>query len=131
MREIFFRGKSIINGEWHYGYYIRRFDDCIIHSGILPNDYEIVKPETIGQYKGLTDKNGKKIFEGDIVRTKYGRICKIVQVSLNTYCGWNLIPIGEYDCKAPDKWDLWNCNNLVVIGNVWDNLELMRGNTHG
>lgn len=33
MKEISFRGKSIINGEWHYGYYIRRFDDCIIHSG--------------------------------------------------------------------------------------------------
>lgn len=128
MRKILFRGKDVINGEWHYGYYVRRFDDCIIHSGVLPNDYYIVKPETVGQFTGLTDKNGNEIFEGDIVETKYGRICRIVQIPLDTYCGccgWDLIPIGKYECRAPDKWDLWYCNNLTVVGNVFDNPELV------
>ena len=40
------------------------------------------------------------------------------------------VPIGKYDCKAPDKWDLWNCGNLVVIGNIFDNLDLMEVEEH-
>ena len=129
MREIIFRGKSVTDSRWVFGD-LSNYGDCKTITTV--KDFSIIDsceviPETVGQYTGLKDKNGKRIFAQDIIETKYGRICEVIWFSTDTYCGWDLVPIGQYDCNPPDKWDLWNCGNLVVIGNIFDNQELLKG----
>jgi uncharacterized phage protein (TIGR01671 family) len=70
MREILFRGKRIDNDEWVYGDLVQSPAHGVvqIYEQDLCGDNFAVDPSTIGQYTGLTDKNGKKIFEGDIVK---------------------------------------------------------------
>jgi uncharacterized phage protein (TIGR01671 family) len=135
MREILFRGKSSVNGKWYYGYYVNRFHDCIIHSGVQPDDYEIVKPKTVGQYTGLTDKNGKPIFEGDIVGAKhseqkinvpclvgFGEFEDVDSLDDYNYSGWFLKAYGKcLSILEPGKDGI----ELEVIGNIHDNPELL------
>ena len=127
MREILFRGKDPESGEWHYGYYIKRNDGdrgALILEDYYLESYEIVKPETIGQYTGLTDKNGAKIFDGDILEgdledrldpgAKWRSI--VVWGTFGWMCkGRQTLPMDEFDILEGE-----------VIGNIYDNPELVK-----
>lgn len=140
MREILFRAKRKDDGELAEGYFVIEGISCYIYShpkvakgtdlgGYLDcNDRYEIDPNTLGQFTGLVDKNGVKIFEGDIVRTKYGRLCTVVWFSSQEHNGWDLEPIRTvHNCihtKPPEPCDLYNKNNLEVIGNIHDNPEI-------
>lgn len=121
MRDILFRGKSIFDGDWLYGWYSTMtagkwpFRDCIIPRKDALNGYrheEEVLSATVSQFTGLRDKNGKPIFEGDILRwdeREYGSPhAEVVK--------W------DFDLLAmrKDDWHEW----CEVIGNIFDNPEL-------
>ena len=122
MREILFRGKRVDNGEWIEGDLIQvGLHEKSKFASIMPQTpvssaYPVI-PETVGQYTGLTDRNGKKIFEGDIIEFHE--------------------EIGEIRYSKSDAafdiiFDTWNTNfsvtdgrRIEVIGNIHDNPELM------
>ena len=133
MREILFRGKRVDNGEWIEGYFAQSGDRTFI---IIDNDFAVgyvkmkeVVPETVGQYTGLTDKKGKKIFEGDIVKEPdvihegriqikgdisqimnlYGCLCVVTNNHVKNFLGSGF-------------------HKVEVIGNIYDNPELLEGN---
>ena len=160
MREILFRGKRMNNGEWVNGSFLLDgelhrpygkehlpFSNCYIvpetdsenvrtafNDGSLflnTTAYHVI-PETVGQFTGLTDKNGTKIFEGDIVESEFTTKPYLVCFGEYTYtdeygdeesvCGWYNEEKGGYvtGFGCPDTW-------ATVIGNIHDNPELLEG----
>lgn len=85
-------------------------------------------PNTVCQYIGIDDKNKKEIYEGDIVRTNSGRLCKVVWFSSPQYQGRDLVPI-ETKNPTPKEWNLWE--DLEIVGNIFDNPELLGGDYAG
>ncbi len=139
MREILFRGKAINrdrgylrsdykNGDWVYGLLSKKYDkrfenlpaEMTNENGIsgIEIDYR-----TIGQYTGLTDKNGKKIFEGDILRFENadGEFTDYEVIWFGNR--WEVIQGGA---QFADELDLFFCERSTVIGNVHDNPELIK-----
>lgn len=141
MREDLYRGKRIDNGEWIYWNRFGRLTDIngepirveINTSALRPyafyvNELPLIDEETVGQYTGLTDKNGKKIFEGDIIKDKEVRRIYMIGYNedlmeyaflyyhkelKNIYCG-------GFASKTDGK-------SIEVIGNIHDNFELLAG----
>lgn len=132
MREILFRGKHTRTGEWVEGLLWKnkyRSDKFFISCFPDKDDNEeafIVFPETVGQYTGLTDKNGKKIFEGDIV--KYDDLTGIINYFFGCYCVKTNKP--DWRNRNNPAIDIvFNeyPNEIKVIGNIHDNPELLEG----
>lgn len=129
MRTIKFRGKRVDNGEWVYGGFVRRSRGAI--PVILDADessitFRVVIPDTVGQFTGLHDKNGKEIYEGDVIRSDgysgarhyigYQKeeamfVAFIIGTTPRAYCGVRQHWIDNF--------------NKEVIGNIHDNPELM------
>ena len=137
MREILFRAKKNFGniGEWVIGLVAQPHttEDGIVTSYYFTelkengiSSHTTVSANTVGQYTGLTDKNGKKIFEGDIVKTKTGRLCEVYWFNSPKLSGWDLNPL-EFEHNAPSGYDLFLSENLEVIGNIHDNPELLEG----
>ena len=138
MREILFRGKGdkkYNDGMWYFGVPIRCDDgDWQICTN---NSKRTVIPETIGQYTGLKDKNDTKIFEGDIVLVPYidpifkctGNDTSPCELATVKYCDG--VFCVEY-IESGDKFTLSAMDGYMeIIGNIYDNPELLGGNNNG
>ena len=132
MREILFRGKTL-EREWVQGDLSqhttgKKFIRCKNKNALC--SYEVI-PETVGQYTGLTDKNGKKIFEGDICRFREwsnGDMCWIGKVH---YEHQQFVISGNPNKECGSEFLLvmsrFIPENIEVIGNIHDNPELLKG----
>ena len=141
MREILFRGKRIDNGEWVYGAFVpdalEQTHGEMVTWGFIrryqPNrtveSVEMIEVHryTIGQYTGLHDKNGKRIFEGDIVKVhdaykQYSEpnheFTGVVEFDNASFL------INQDDCVKHYRWMDYECE---VVSNIHDNPELLKG----
>ena len=125
MHEILFRGKRVDNGEWIKGYYASIGKYHYILTGrlelvpYLGFEHFLVNSEAIGRFTGLTDCNGVKIFEGDIIKYFDDWIGKIEYDSDSALFTVSFVD-GDYD----NFWRI-SCGDCEVIGNIYDNPELL------
>lgn len=140
-RQIKFRGKRIDNGEWLYGDILRLNDHVLIapHDGdwydFMPpksaigtpsGKYE-VDPDTVGQSTGLKDKNGKEIFDGDIIISFTIQEPRwLSQKSIQGVVVWDSYGFGLKEGNMDGSW-LFDENQNDIIVNIHDNPELLKG----
>lgn len=124
MREILFRGKRTEGEEWVEGWFVGKsrkapFELAKERTQIIDKDlfcYE-VKPATVGQYTGINDSNGKRIFEGDIVTIEYE---KTEVTGFVYYRG-----AAFYITTPHDLWEIDNYCSLRLLGNIYDNADIL------
>lgn len=126
MRTIKFRGKNLY-GEWVYGFYVeeeRQTINGFEKKHFIVNDgYDYVKPETVGQFTGLHDKDGKEIYEGDILQLKYSDDSYHSSSVYYTQKGYWAVDVSINERIILGYIDR---TKLVVIGNIHDNPELLK-----
>ena len=128
-----------LDGTWVYGYlcdknYINTVDEDE-YGGKFTSEM-LIDPETVCQYTGLTDKNGGKIFEGDIVKFRHGGefsergmwYRNYVVEYVNTFCTYGL-RFRNKSIHFPCKQATVSMHDVEVIGNIFDNPELLKGGT--
>lgn len=144
MREILFRGKCFNTEEWVEGYLgIELLDELVIQQFSYDEYFESdcidqysVKPETVGQYTGLTDKNGKRVFEGDILSIKcadeksrpypvYFGTYNVGEFDNDFHIGFYTKHFGE-DISLGFLADSNGSTDFEVIGNIHDKPELLK-----
>lgn len=140
MREILFRGKRMDGKEWIYGSYIQSnsswkgghphrawiAEDSMSNGGWFALQKRLpVIDETVGQYTGVLDKNGVRVFEGDIVRTQFGRLVQIEYRAVGGFVGYDMTAI-ESEHERPWSSTAWRSENIEVVGNIHDGSELLR-----
>ena len=130
MREILFRGKRLDNGEWVEGDLVHSVykvgDTCVGKFGCTLGMHQVA-PSTVGQYTGLKGKNGKRIFEGDIVKTSDITHEGVIQIPGESF--EIAIRKGCWVMVAGEDWDFLKTNHecIQVIGNIHGNQELQKG----
>lgn len=131
MRKIKFRGKRTDTGEWVYGNLLQDSGLCFIVKNIeelreKPFNECLVNPDTVGQYTGRNDRNGKDVYEGDIALMDYS--------AFNTgKDGQTYAVVRWIDDRAAFMWDaglnyyadMRNADNVGICGNIHDNPELL------
>ena len=141
MREILFRGKRLQGGEWVEGYFFKSdinkkeresgkatlifTPDCdtFITVPECHNSFMVVS-DTVGQYTGLKDKNGKRIFEGDVAKVLQGKDKDIAYVGFEN--GAFMLYPKTGNIYERTLWEYWyNDWDVEIIGNITDNPELL------
>lgn len=124
-REILVRGKRIENGEWVYGSLVLWYDGSIsIETGVYDAPMYAVDPATIGQYTGLTDKNGKRIFEGDLITIPGSK-----RQGLPAPVKWSNFDARFEVCRRGFNPICLDGDEGIyeVVGNIHDNYEFLEG----
>ena len=126
MRTIKFRGKIKVTGKWMYGDITRLYEDEFMQIDI--SDWDIF-PETIGQFTGIVDRNGVEIYEGDIIQTYDSKGKPILHevYYLESEARFATKLIGYENLNEGSLSQKWiNELDFEVIGNIWDNRELLQ-----